>query len=330
MPNRLRAWLQLFRVPNLLTVPGDPLAGFLIATGGHLDARAAVAVVACLCFYAAGLAMNDLADLKEDLRDRPNRPLPSGVIGRGAAIVSVMVLIGAAFSVLRIGAGPLAFIAGVMLLATITFYNFLAKRMAFIGAIAMGACRGGSILVGAAAGTPMIGEWLGNVAAMDPILGVCLAPSVMSTAGVFFTFALGGAVVVALYIAAVTALARHETNRDYPKFLRLLPLGALLVGFLLLKQVTGPLLLDQAPTLWLVAIVLCALNTSQLMRVPPPPLAPRIGGFIRLLLVMQAALCLVPSVQSRLRKTPESFVSAVVLLALVPVSARLGRRFYAS
>ncbi len=330
MPNRLRAWLQLFRVPNLLTVPGDPLAGFLIATGGHLDSRAWVAVVASLCLYAAGLAMNDLADVKEDLRDRPARPLPSGAVGKGAAIIAVLALIGVAFGVLRLGAGPLAFMAGVLLLATVTFYNFLAKRIPFVGAIAMGACRGGSLLLGAAAGTPMMSEQLGGIATVNPLVAIALAPSVMSTASVLFTFALAGAVIVALYIAAVTALARHETNPSCPKYLRLLPLGVLLLGFLVLKQATGPLLLDQAPTLWLVAIVLCAMNTSQLMKVPPPPLAPRIGGFIRLLLVMQAALCLVPTVPTRLRKTPESFTCAVVLLALVPVNARLGRRFYAS
>ena len=40
----MKAWLQLFRVPNLFTVPGDPLAGFLIATGGRLDSRALCAV----------------------------------------------------------------------------------------------------------------------------------------------------------------------------------------------------------------------------------------------------------------------------------------------
>ena len=28
---RLRAWLEILRVPNLPTVPGDPLAGVLLA-----------------------------------------------------------------------------------------------------------------------------------------------------------------------------------------------------------------------------------------------------------------------------------------------------------
>src|SRR5262245_2678680 len=90
----LRHWLQLFRVPNLFTVPGDPLAGFLLATGwthegrAWLDGRAAFAVVASVCLYAAGLAMNDLCDLAEDRRDRPARPLASGAIPVSAAWIA--------------------------------------------------------------------------------------------------------------------------------------------------------------------------------------------------------------------------------------------------
>src|SRR5690349_4677009 len=98
--SKARAWLQLFRAPNLLTVPGDPLAGFLIATGGNLDSRVAIAVIASLCLYAAGLAMNDLADLTEDRRDRPNRPLASGAISKGAAGLVTLMLIGNALFVL--------------------------------------------------------------------------------------------------------------------------------------------------------------------------------------------------------------------------------------
>jgi 4-hydroxybenzoate polyprenyltransferase len=65
------------RLPNLFTVPGDPIAGFLLACGAAnqrvalLDYRVAFAVIASLCLYSAGLVMNDLFDLEEDRRDRP-------------------------------------------------------------------------------------------------------------------------------------------------------------------------------------------------------------------------------------------------------------------
>ena len=35
--SKLGAWLQLLRAPNLLTVPGDPLAGFCLVWAGSPD-----------------------------------------------------------------------------------------------------------------------------------------------------------------------------------------------------------------------------------------------------------------------------------------------------
>ena len=89
MASPLRTWLQLFRAPNLFTVPGDPLAGYVLASYGALESDVFFAVGASVCFYAAGLLDNDLADLAEDRAERPARPLPSGAASpravRGAA-----------------------------------------------------------------------------------------------------------------------------------------------------------------------------------------------------------------------------------------------------
>ena len=93
---------------------------------------------------------------------------------------------------------------------------------------------------------------------------------------------------------------------------------------------TGPILRDQAPALWFVAIILCAMNTAELMREPQVPLPPRIGAFIRIMPMLQASLCLVPSVPTAMHKTPASFFAALALLACVPLHAWLGKKFYAS
>ncbi len=328
----MKAWLQLFRVPNLFTVPGDPLAGFLIATGGRLDIRALCAVLASLAFYAAGLAMNDLADFAEDQRDRPKRPLPSGAIARNTAwFVTVnLTLFGLALCYLS---GPAALLMGIGTVLGVVLYNFLTKKIPILGALNMGVCRGLSLLIGAAAGLgpdPLLLDLASKLDVFQPLLAAVLAALAPSSGQRFFAFAMGAALLVAIYIAAVTNLARFETNRDYPKFPRVLPLGALLIGFVILKQATDTLLRDQSPALWFVAIILCAMNTAELMRVPPPPLPPRIGGFIRILPVMQAALCVLPSVPTPLRKTPMSLLAALALLACVPIHAWLGKKFYAS
>jgi 4-hydroxybenzoate polyprenyltransferase len=330
----MKAWLQLFRVPNLFTVPGDPLAGFLIATGGRLDSRAVCAVLASLCIYAAGLAMNDLADFAEDKRERPKRPLPSGAISRSTAwiVVANLILLGLGLCFL---AGPAAVLMGFGTVLGTVLYNFLTKRIPVIGALNMGLCRGLSLMLGAAAGLapdPLLLDGASQLAVFQPL--VLALHSVFALAGGqrSFTFfmAVGAAATIAIYIAAVTNLARFETRRDYPRLPRILPLGALLIGFVILKQATDTLLRDQSPALWLVGIILCAMNTAELMREPPAPLPPRIGAFIRIMPVLQAALCLVPSVPARFHKTPESFLVALALLACVPIHGWLGKKFYAS
>ena len=328
----MKAWLQLFRVPNLFTVPGDPLAGFLIATGGRFDTRALCAVLASLCIYAAGLAMNDLADFSEDTRDRPKRPLPSGAIPRNTAwFVTVnLVVLGLVLSYL---AGPAALLMGIGTVMGVVLYNFLTKKIPVIGALNMGVCRGLSLLLGAAAGLgpdPVMLDSASKLDVFQPVLSAILVALAPSSGQRFFVFAIGAALLIAIYIAAVTNLARFETRRDYPKIARILPLAALLIGFVILNQATDTMLRDQSPALWLVAIMLCAMNTAELMREPPAPLPPRIGAFIRILPVMQAALCVLPSVPGPLRKTPASLLAALALLACVPIHAWLGKKFYAS
>ena len=53
-------WLQLFRLPNLLTVPGDPIAGAILASAGQgiTVERVFLVAVASVGLYAAGLLMN--------------------------------------------------------------------------------------------------------------------------------------------------------------------------------------------------------------------------------------------------------------------------------
>ena len=222
---------------------------------------------------------------------------------------------------------------GIGVIMGVALYNFLTKRIAIIGAVNMGACRGLSLLLGAAAALAPDQHLLDAAAAVqnfNPLLSSVFTAAAQVSGQRFFVFAVGAALLIAIYIAAVTNLARHETRPEYPKIARVLPLGTLLIGFVILKQATDSLLRDQSPALWLVAIVLCAFNTSELMRIPPPPLPPRIGGFIRILPVLQASLCLLPSVPGGLHKTGASFLAAIALLACVPLHAWLGKKFYAS
>lgn len=194
------------RLPNLLTVPGDPLAGCLLAAGtGTADpVRIVCAVLVSLFLYAAGVVLNDIVDLETDQRERPTRPLPSGKIRvRSAQELLAVLFVLAAAAVFPLG--RTAWLVAVVLAAAIALYNRLLKKDPILGPAAMGACRGLSVLLGAAA----MGRW--NL----PALAAALA--------------------ITVYIGVLTALARRETQvPDRPRLIGillslLLPLQAALV-----------------------------------------------------------------------------------------------------
>ena len=205
----MRAWLELFRVPNLLTVPGDPLAGWLLAVGGVWHPALLAVVAASLSFYALGLIANDILDYKTDVRERPSRPLPSKRISPIAAVSVALLLCGAA-PVLAWLAGPSAFDVGVLLFLVIVLYNSMLKSVPVIGPLTMGLCRGLNLLMGAAASVVVNGVVILPHAAM---LRVSVA-----------------AAILILYVAIITALARREVEAGRTHLI-----GALLRGLLLLQ-----------------------------------------------------------------------------------------------
>jgi len=154
-------WLQLVRLPNLLTVPGDPLAGALLAAAvvptaaPTLHALLAVCMIS-ICLYAYGLVANDLHDLAEDRRLRPERPLPRQEISlRQARTLAWLLLLTSLVVAVLLGSKVLLNTA--VLALTVAGYNRICKHNRLRGAIAMGACRGLSLLLGAAlVGWPLI------------------------------------------------------------------------------------------------------------------------------------------------------------------------------
>lgn len=290
------AWMQLLRAPNLLTVIGDPAAGFLLAAHhfGFANLPALLAAAgASLCFYAAGLILNDLLDVDEDRRERPARPLPSGAIPVRRAALSAVVLAVLGFGLCAWAPGRPGKVA-VLLVGAILLYHLLAK-VALLGPLAMGLCRASSLLLGAA----WLGPWRDKT--------------------VFFA-----AAVLGLYIAAVTSLARDETRGLSSRVLAWLPALVLGAGTL-----TGlhfhffPKGYDMLfPAVMIPAILITGYIAFQLSAGAPVP--PAIGSLIGALLFVQGAFCAGSG-----NDTPGTIV-ALWLIALWPVCRILAMRFYAS
>ena len=310
MPNKTTAWLRLLRLPNLFTVPGDPLAGAILAaaTLGALPhwSAVAVAVGVSLVLYMAGLIDNDLADLKEDRRDRPHRPLPSGQVRvPHAMIAAAALLLGAVLLAGRVNRECLAVAAA--LAATILLYNHLLKRVPVVGPLAMGLCRGLSVMVGA---------------------------SVMGLAGLGANPALAGGL-IAVYIAAVTAIAAGETTGKPVGRKRNLPATMLAFFFTLgamgvygspamsVPETTAMVSFGIYIAFALLAVLVAAVAAVRLGGKPEPRMVQKtIGLYIRNLLPIQAAFCaLLPSY---------GWVIAGALVAMFPLAGLVGRKFYAS
>ena len=147
-------WLKFLRLPNVLTVPGDVLAGAALAlrpgmdTGLHpwMDICPNLAAVALL--YLFGMGLNDLVDLQEDRIHRPERPLPSGQLPLRNAWFLTLAL--AALAVL-IAPTPAIF----LLLLCVVAYTLLKNFSALLGGLLMGTCRGLALLTGAG----FLGNW---------------------------------------------------------------------------------------------------------------------------------------------------------------------------
>ncbi len=233
-----RAWLELLRVPNLLTVPGDVLAGWLLVVGGVWHPALLLAVLASLCLYAFGLLSNDIADFKVDARERPQRPLPSRRIAPIRA-VTVALALACVAPVLAWLAGGEALNVAVLLFLVITFYNTMMKASPVVGPLALGLCRGLNLLLGAAASTRVLPSGLRGVP-FDHMVGLGAA-----------------AVILLVYIAAVSLLAQREVQTGRARLI-----GALLRGLLPLQAafcLAASLWLGAGAAGWFVAAALLVL-----------------------------------------------------------------------
>jgi 4-hydroxybenzoate polyprenyltransferase len=295
---RLRPWLELVRAPNLLTVPGDPLAGFALAAlaapaiAWH---RALAAAFAAVCLYAAGMIWNDCADRRRDGVARPERPIPSGRVPLRRAAWAGGAAAAAGIAVAAL-AGPAAFAAAWALLALIAAYDFVSRRWRLTGALNMGACRGAGLMMGALAAGP-----LPRPAAAAPLI---------AAAG------------LTLYIAAVTRIASRETEAVRIGRIRWAPPLLAALTFTLLKPAGA----DPGFLSGLCAFAAVAQLVwwgSGLRGVPSPEkVGPAIGGMIRALVPFQAGLCAL--------NPAGGTIAALLLLPAWPVAALLGRRFRSS
>ena len=182
MKNKIFAYLQLMRFPNLFTSVADVLAGYLIVSGPHI--RWPVLSALCLCtsfIYGGGCILNDIRDRNRDAGERPFRPIPSGRVSLWEAWLLVCLFFGLGL-LTSFSTGRTPFITALVLILLVVCYDVLTKEMPVAGPINMAACRGANLLLG-----------------MSPAL---------SSSGIAFLFPL----ITLVYVFALTTLSHFEVE----------------------------------------------------------------------------------------------------------------------
>lgn len=292
---KLKSWLQLIRIPNLFTVPGDILAGHaavVLFTDFSLVNFVTLCIISAL-LYCGGLILNDCFDYEEDLKERPKRPLPSGAITMQEAYGTwLMMTLGAIFLSWLLSTATLNIT--LIIIGLVILYNGPARKFPKFAFITMGLCRGFNILLGA------------SVAWDHSAFSFQVAP-------VFLT--------ETLYILAVTYIAYHETSNLPRKIWCKMPFIVAASGGLLAAVVHGVNL----PGFILYTIFLVVtFNIVETLnkKLPVGMIPPKIGQLIRNLLLLQASFAVLAS--------PDYIWLAALLVISIPFAARISKKFYSS
>ena len=184
----MKAYLQLIRAPNGITAVTNIVAAAAIVSGGQLTWQLLYLVIASLCFYYAGMALNDCFDFAEDAQERPFRPLPSGRISLASAqkLVAILFCIALIACYLFNPANLTSVVLGVCLTLSIVLYNGVFKQ-GLLGAFTMASCR--------------LFNWL---------LGASFVTVTTAQFDIFFALLIASPIF--FYISAVTFLSKQETH----------------------------------------------------------------------------------------------------------------------
>lgn len=144
------------RPANLVTAVADILAGAAIAGFAFGESNSILwLIVSTIGLYGGGVVMNDVFDAELDSVERPERPIPSGVVSvregtlLGATLLGIGVL-----AALRVSVVSSVLAAAIAIAAIV--YDKWGKHHSFLGPVNMGLCRGLNLLLGVSILPPAI------------------------------------------------------------------------------------------------------------------------------------------------------------------------------
>ncbi|MCU7549940.1 UbiA-like protein EboC [Chitinophagaceae bacterium LB-8] len=296
---KLVGFLRLMRLANVITAVSDIMAGIAIAgyfntMDGHINSfqPAALLIIATVGLYGGGVVFNDVFDAELDKVERPERPIPSGLISKGAAafFASLLIIMGiaAAAMIHPEGLFSVSGLIAVAIAVAAIVYDKWGKHYAVLGPLNMGLCRG-----------------------LNLLLGMSILPEVLSQ---YWYISL----VPIVYIAAITMISRGEVHGSSRSTLY----GAVALYGIVIASILAVAFTNN--NLW---YVVCFLLLLALMIFPPlqkairEPKGPLIGKAVKAgviaLIVMNAAWAAAFG----------TIYYALLILLLLPVSIWLAKLF---
>ena len=142
--------VRLLRLSNSLPATVLVFLGARLAGAALSDERLWLAMAAMWCITAFGYVSNDLTDQAEDRVNKPDRPLPTGVVTvRQALLVTCLLAMAALLLSARLGVLPMSIAACVLLL--LHFYNQRLKGASGVGNLLIAGLAAGALLPGVVA-----------------------------------------------------------------------------------------------------------------------------------------------------------------------------------
>jgi 4-hydroxybenzoate polyprenyltransferase len=282
------------RPANIVTSVADVLAG--IAISGfftyrpfHTDYLLNVILLslATIGLYGGGVVFNDVFDAGLDRVERPERPIPSGLITVNEATVLGSALLAGGILAAFLCNPWSGFIACAIMLAALV-YNRWGKHHKLAGPLNMGLCRG-----------------------LNLLLGISILPMALNN-----WWAL--AIIPIIYIASITMISRGEVHGGSRAILYIACfLYSLVIGFILYFSFKkGMLLLSLVfllPFTWMIF--------TPLIKAIREPVGRNIGKAVKAgvlaLILMNAAWAAAFG----------AIYAAIFIVLLLPISLRLGKIF---
>lgn len=209
--------LRLGRVSNVPTVWTNVAAGVALAGTAFPLGIFAGLVVALSLFYIGGMYLNDAFDREIDARERPERPIPSGIVSPGVVFTAGFGMMAAGWLLLVAigtvpddGTGWRAPLAGALLGGTIVVYDMWHKANP-LSPLIMGLCRVLVYVTAALAVAPFVSAdvAIAAVVALAYLIGLTYAAKQENLGRITNAWPLGFLAVAVIYAvwAATTGLA---------------------------------------------------------------------------------------------------------------------------